>query len=101
MAKRGISITTEHGTDEDGKLIYTADEHAKLKDATDRMSEEQYDDWFWAGTTGSRIVDRRGSSEPRQWTRKEYEAASKRTHKMSKEEFADWEAAPDEGRITD
>ena len=101
MPKRGITIETEHGRTEDGKLIYTADEHAKLKDVTDRMTEEQYDDWFWAGTTGNRIVDRRGSGEPRQWTRKEYEAASKRTHKMSEAEFADWESAPDEGRITD
>ena len=103
MAKRGITIETEHGTDDEGRLIYSAEEHAKLEAHAHRMSEDQYTDWDLASLQ-SRIV---GADEapkngaPKQWTRAGWEAAAKKTHKMSEAEYQDWEAAPDEGRITD
>jgi hypothetical protein len=97
-----IAITTEHGTTDDGRLIYSAEEHAKLEQATDRMDEEQFADWADAEHQG-RIRGADGdakSSAPKQWSRSDWETAAKRTHRMSADEYSDWESAPDEDRIT-
>lgn len=40
-----------------------------------------------------------GSGGGKTYTEQEYEAASRRTHEMSQEEYSDWLSAPDEGRV--
>jgi hypothetical protein len=40
-----------------------------------------------------------GQDEPRTWTQEEWEAAAERTHKMSDQEFEDWDRAPADGRV--
>jgi hypothetical protein len=40
-----------------------------------------------------------GRDEPKTWTQEEWEAAAERTHKMSDQEFEDWDRAPADGRV--
>ena len=61
----GISITTEHGTDNDGKRVYSAEEHSKLQDATGRMTDEQFQDWLSAPSDGRvRSADQAAKAAP-------------------------------------
>lgn len=39
------------------------------------------------------------SGSQKQWTREEWEEAAKHPEKMTREEFAAWNAAPEEGRV--
>lgn len=47
-----ISIETEHGRTEDGKLIYSQAEHDRLQHAVGRMDEETFRDWLDAPGEG-------------------------------------------------
>lgn len=101
LMPRGISITTKHGTDDHGRMIYSAEEHDRLEEAQDRMSPEQLTDYIMAPLQ-DRILfgdDEREAPTPSTYTPAEYKAAAKRTHRMSEEEFRDWESAPADGRV--
>jgi hypothetical protein len=97
-----ISITTAHGTDANGRLVYSAEEHDALHAATGRMSDDQFRDWQMAPFQGRvRGAGDAPADAPKTYTRQEYKAAARRTDRMTEQEYADFCSAPDEGRITD
>jgi hypothetical protein len=58
------AIETEHGETEDGKNIYGTDEHERLGEHTDRMSDEQFEDWSRAKIEGRVVSDDAGGDGP-------------------------------------
>lgn len=64
MARRDISFQTEHGRDEDGRRIYTAEEYQGLEDQVGRLSDRDFKDWVRAPAEGRiRSEDEAESSE--------------------------------------
>jgi hypothetical protein len=60
------------------------------------MTEAEFRDWQSAPEEG-RVEGVSGSTEQTSddgdWTRSEWEAAAKRTHEMSTDEYEDWQSA--------
>lgn len=88
---------------QDGEIRYVIEDGKSVPASTKHVIaelQEQQPDWFASrgATAGpSSQPTRQGSGKT--YTREEYAKLSKRTHTMSDEEFADWQRAPDEGRI--
>lgn len=58
------AIETEHGETEDGKNIYAPGEHERLREHTDKMSDEQFDDWSRAEIEGRVVSGDAGGDGP-------------------------------------
>lgn len=98
-----MPISTEYGTDDEGRNLYSAEEHARLEQHADKMGDHDFEDWATATQEGRVLSEddaARAGHAPRTYTREEWEQAAKRTHEMSSEEYDDWNRAPDEGRVS-
>ena len=92
-------VTTKHGTDDEGRTLYTRDEYNKLMEAEAKLNDAAFDDLTRANAEGRIVTAPNAQPDCKTWTRDEWEAASKRTGEMSASEFDAWESAPDDGRI--
>lgn len=89
---------------QDGEIRYVIEDGRSVPASTKHVIEELREsqpDWFAArgATSGpSSQPTRQGGGKT--YSREEYARLSKRTHEMSDEQYADWQSAPEEGRIT-
>jgi len=97
-------LITEHDDTDDGKTVFSAEEHQSFRTLLPKLSDKQIEDWSMAHAEG-RVVDAQPAAEDtpegRIYTREEYEAAAKHPERMTREEFKDWETAYEEGRVKD
>jgi hypothetical protein len=100
--ERQATYDEEYGwviTDDQGDIQYEAGEPVGPDDYTQRLRETKPYLFKSTEMKNGPSDDTGGSGGKKTWSREEYEAAAKRTHKMDDETYNDWQSAPDEGRV--
>ena len=67
-------VTTEYGTDENGKLLYSREEYERLEDHADNLGEDAFADFVSAKAEGRVIGQDSDAQITSTKTRQEYEA---------------------------